>query len=361
MSAAGAPIGYAAYETGGTTGGGLKPALVVTNCDQLTRALATDDNSSVVVIDNIAINCAIAGAMVQTCPLTCDSNTGDSKQIFRVLGSHSDCSAFSIPATTPYVYMNRNETTILVKSNKTLIGRGKTATITGATLYLQAGVSNVIVQNLTLQDVNPSLIEAGDAITIDGANHVWVDHCTFRRISDGFVDVVNTVDTILPRDITISWNHFDGSNEYACSKQHNYTNTIENGTVTFHHNLYDHTLGCSPKVSQTSKTHIFNSYWLNVLYYSIQVADTAQATIQGNDFDTSKKPYYGSDSCLTKSPSCAIEVPTLNQFEGISSTESQDTGGTVSALPYDSTTCPIDDKSVVKAEVLAGAGPTLSL
>jgi|GEM_PF-2470594 len=364
MSAVGAPIGYAAVAGNNlvtTTGGGLRPADYVTNCQDLKSKLEDTSSPRVIVVDQ-PIDCVLPPAKavpVQTCELSCDSTTNDpNRTIHRVLPTGAtDCSSVSGGSSTTPLVSNyfRNETLINVVSNKTLLGQGINATISGATLYIK-GQSNVIIQNLSLGEVNPSLLEAGDAITIDGSNHIWVDHCKFSYVSDGFVDAINTSNYI-----TISWNHFDGGNGDACAGQHNYTNTIEGTTVTFHHNFYDHTLGCSPKVTKSSKAHIFNNYWLNVLYYSIQVATQTQALIQGNDFNTSKKPYYGSSSCLTDSTPCAISVPTPNQFEGISSTETQDTGGTVDPLPYDPSTCPIDAVGIVKAEVLAGAGATLPL
>ena len=381
MSAAGAPIGYAAVGGNGpTTGGATQPAVYVTTCDQLQAELETPDSLKVVVIGDTTIDCAgmpidcaaNAAGCVRTCILPCDSTTGDAtRSTYRFLDSAAtDCSYLKSSSSayteaTPIKLMPRNDTLINVQSNKTLIGLGPNSAISGGRLYLASIVSNVIIQNLNIINVNPQILELGDAITIDGANHVWVDHCNFKDVSDGFVDAPNGASYV-----TLSWNHFNGNNTYACAGQHNYANTIEGSTITFHHNYYERTLGCSPKVSKANaEVHLFNNYWQNVLYYSIQVANGAQAILQSNYFKDSNRPYYGNSSCLQNTPTCGISVPTAtpNLFEGISNdaTENKDTGGVaITPLPYTLTTTQLEtDASVIPAEVsnpITGAGPTLS-
>jgi len=360
MSAIGTPIGYATVPTGdiqSTTGGGVQPADFVATCSEL-KAMLEDTNPRVVVVTS-PIDCHLSTPVATpTCEHACDDATNDtSRKTYRVLPSDAaDCSAIGGATTDPIVQKTRNETVINVSSNKTLLGEGSGNSVVGATLYI-SGQSNVIIQNLTLGDINPNLLEAGDAITLDASDHVWVDHCTFSRISDGFVDAIKG-----SRSITISWNRFDGANPDSCAGQHNYANTIEDVSVTFFGNFYDHTLGCSPKLSQGSKAHLFNNYWLNVLYYSIQVASESQALIQGNDFEESQQPYYASDSCFGDATPCGISAPadTPNVFEGISATENHEVGGTVAALPYDASTYQMQLASAAKSAVIATAGATLN-
>jgi pectate lyase len=358
-SAVGAPIGYAAVPGNNlltTTGGGQLTPTYATSCSDLQTLLAMDDTPRVVVIDNRTIDCTNP-MTVSACILPCDSSTGDTRNYYRVL-TGADCSSSGGTATTTTTTKTQNSTTIFVQSNKTLLGTGTTSGISAADLYLQSTVSNVIIQNLSLTNVNPDLAQDGDAVTIDGAHHVWVDHCYFNLIGDGFVDAINSAS-----NITLSWNHFDGRNPNACGYQHNYTHTIENATVTFHHNFYDHTLAFSPKVTlPAGKAHIFNNYWLNVLYYSIGVDKGAQALIERNDFDSSERPYWGLNGCLGKNNCAMGDSGGSNQFENIppGSAQTKDTGGILTALPYQLTPSQIDDVSVVKAEVTQGAGPTLS-
>jgi pectate lyase len=364
LRAVGDPIGFAALGSGGTTGGGLRVPDVPSDCTGLKTLL--EDAASRVILVKGKFDCTTSATTVPTCELSCDSSTGDTtRTVHRAVDSTvTSCSGIDgATATTPLVAnQTRNEQQIGVHSNKTLLGTGSASIISGATFYLGPTISNVIIQNLVLNNVNSTLAEAGDAITIDGAHHVWVDHCAFSLISDGFIDTPSSSATTSATNITVSWNHFDGNNPASCSGQHNYANTIENALVTFHHNFWDTTLGTSPKITKTSaKVHLFNNYWLNVMYYSIGVDKLAEALIENNDFNNSNRPYWGMNTCIDKA-NCAISDSSgSNIFEGISSdtAESKNTGGTLQGLP--AYTTQLDAASNVKARVTQGAGPTLTV
>ncbi|MCK1594134.1 hypothetical protein IVA87_07300 [Bradyrhizobium sp. 147] len=68
-----------------------------------------------------------------------------------------------------------------IGSNKTVIGVGLSATIKGKGLRLN-GVSNVVIRNLTISDINQGVIFAGDAIAIARADLVRIDHNRFHNI-----------------------------------------------------------------------------------------------------------------------------------------------------------------------------------
>lgn len=355
ISASGSVVGYAATTSDGlttTTGGGTRVPQVAATCAELATLLQGDDPRVVLIESDV--DCRKSQPeTVRTCELRCDSSLGN-QTIYRYLAADAaDCSG--VPngsADSPIVAKPRDETTVYVGSNKTLLGITG-AHIWGANLYLKDS-SNVIIQNLYLGEINPALSEAGDAITIDGSHHVWVDHCQFWNVSDGFVDAINGA-----KAVTVSWNRFQGMNASACGGQHNFASTADGSQVTYHHNFFDRTLGCSPKIVRGSRAHLFNNTWSNVLYYSIQVASSAQALIEANEFDDSKKPFYASDSCFTDSTPCAIRAPSEfpNLFVGISQNESQDTGGTVDPLPYDRSTYQVEGAAAAKASVIASSGP----
>ena len=69
-----------------------------------------------------------------------------------------------------------------VASNKTLLGVGASASITGVELSLN-DVSNVIIRNLTMSG-------ARDTIALRGSHHVWVDHCDLSACDDGLLDIL---------------------------------------------------------------------------------------------------------------------------------------------------------------------------
>ena len=73
-------------------------------------------------------------------------------------------------------------TELRVASNKTIIGVGTSGHIVGGGFFLGVGVSNVIIRNLTIRDTLMPDDDPGDdaydydAIQMDTANRIWIDH-----------------------------------------------------------------------------------------------------------------------------------------------------------------------------------------
>ncbi len=72
---------------------------------------------------------------------------------------------------------------IEIASNKTLLGVGSSAAISGAELSM-SGESNIIIRNLTIRD-------ARDGIAMRRTHHVWVDHCDLSECGDGLLDITS--------------------------------------------------------------------------------------------------------------------------------------------------------------------------
>jgi len=116
-------------------------------------------------------------------------------------------------ATFDVTYDAAGVNPLLVGSNKTLVGVGSEARLRGKGLTIRGGVSNVIVRNITLTDLNPQLVWGGDAITIDDADRVWIDHNRISLVGrqmlvTGFGKASH---------VTVSWNELDGRTPYAAS------------------------------------------------------------------------------------------------------------------------------------------------
>ena len=80
-------------------------------------------------------------------------------------------------ASEPYEWDTAGVTGIYVHSNKTLIGVGSNGVLLGKGLRM-VDVSNVIVQNIMITDLNPKLVWGGDAFTLSGTSRIWIDHVT---------------------------------------------------------------------------------------------------------------------------------------------------------------------------------------
>jgi pectate lyase len=123
-----------------------------------------------------------------------------------------------------------------VGSNKSLIGVGKGAWITGAGLTI-INVSNVVVRNFGIR-----AIAGNDGITIQNSTRVWIDHNEFTTGNfpaagpdafDGQCDIVRASDWI-----TISWNSFHDHWKSSLVGNNDQFRDIDFGHlhITYHHN-----------------------------------------------------------------------------------------------------------------------------
>jgi pectate lyase len=173
-----------------------------------------------------------------------------------------------------------------VPSHTTLIGVGNDARLVHGTLMLDR-VDNVIVRNLHFADAydyfpawDPNDNASGewnsdyDNLSLRGATHVWVDHCTFddgerpdqgepvalgRRMQrhDGLLDITRQSD-----HVTVSWNQF---------RRHDKTMLIggsdghrdDSGRlrVSLHHNLWEQVMERTPRV-RYGQVHLVNNLFV---------------------------------------------------------------------------------------------------
>ncbi len=205
---------------------------------------------------------------------------------------------------------------VRVPSNTSLIGVGAHAHIIHGMLLLDK-VDNVIVRNIHFADAydyfpewDPKDNAHGewnseyDTVSLRGATHVWVDHCTFsdgnrpdptaqvalgRRMQhhDGLLDI-----TQQSNYVTVSYNHF---------KDHDKTNLVGSSDsqkldegklkVSFHHNLWENTKERSPRV-RYGQVHLYNNLYVadtSAVYphgYSIGVGFNSRIYAQNNVWET---------------------------------------------------------------------------
>ncbi|WP_158078629.1 RICIN domain-containing protein [Microbulbifer mangrovi] len=301
---------------GGTTGGGSASPVTVNSCSELASAVS-GSGAKVIQISNSTIDCRVSGNYREACPIDC----GDGKMYHRVpVGSQSCTELGSSNNNTETVAVR--DTRINVGSNTTIVGLGANSRVLGGSFNL-GDASNVILRNFTIEDINPGLVEAGDAVTLSGSSNIWVDHMRTNLISDGHVDINSS------QNVTLSWNHFMGYNPQVCGNQHHYTNGVGESQVTFHHNFWDTNSGRNPRLSGSStNAHIYNNYWLDITYFSINTSDGAQAKVEGNYFANSSRPHWNESGYMDANIAS-------NRYTGRSATDSErDTGDSVFAVPY---------------------------
>ena len=263
-----APIGFAA----GTTGGGSLAAVVAGTTDDLVSAVKSDD-PKVVVVPEGSLDVRRTGSDVtktEACPTACPDSDMLTENL---LPDDQTCPIDTVAAI-------RDERRIKIGSNTTLVGLGRGSALLGGSLDVGSS-KNVIIRNFVLYGVNPRLIEAGDGISIDGADGVWVDHSTFWRISDGFIDA-----TTGSKRLTFSWLRNEGDNPDACQGSHPRSNQLTNTIATIHHTLWTHVNGRAPVATQSgSQAHLFNNVVSEDVGYAVGSACGAQVLVEGSVFE----------------------------------------------------------------------------
>jgi len=190
----------------------------------------------------------------------------------------------------PYVIMVSGtisfDDMITVVANKSIIGVGSTAHITGGGLQLGSTTrpgNNVIIRNIRFTDASD------DSVSVtNSAHHVWIDHCDFSAGFDGLLDVKRQSDFV-----TVSWNHFhDHSKTLLLGHSDTYTADIGHLRVTYHHNFFDGTEQRHPRARFGEPVHVFNNYYLNNGLYGVASTENAGLVVEGNYFSGVAFPIY---------------------------------------------------------------------
>ncbi|QWQ29139.1 pectate lyase [Bacillus sp. JNUCC-22] len=173
-----------------------------------------------------------------------------------------------------------------IPSNTTIIGSGSNAKVTGGNFNIKNGVDNVIIRNIEFQDAydyfpqwDPTDGSSGnwnseyDNITINGATHIWIDHCTFNDGSnpdsgfpyyygrkyqhhDGQTDIANGANYI-----TLSYNKYhDHDKGSVIGNSDSKTSDEGKLKVTIHHNYYQNIVQRAPRV-RYGQVHIYNNFY----------------------------------------------------------------------------------------------------
>lgn len=251
-------VGWAT-QNGGTTGGGNKTPLVVTNASDLTAQLK-----------------------------------GSDAKVIHLKGSVQG--SFS------------------VGSNKTLIG------VCGAQIKGHIGLSgsaNVIIRNLKLVGNNcsdsPQDCSGGaDAMTLGGgAKNIWVDHLDISDGSDGNLDITQGSDFV-----TVSWTKFSYSTKRsdpdAGASGHRFSNLIGSSdtepadvghlNVTYHHCWWAQNVDQRMPRTRRGQIHVFNNlYTASGNSYCTNAGQDAKLLVQNNVYAGVNNPLQVANNGTLKS------------------------------------------------------------
>lgn len=327
------PEGFGA----GTTGGSGASPTIVDRWDQLQAAAADSSGPSVILLADGDHDFRDVPRLQSTCPTTCTSDA--TKALYTVITSTTNCA--QAPVDRP-----RDDRTLMLGSNKTLVGLGRGASIRGVTL--EAGSShNIIVRNVALYDVNPELVGAGDAFSLTTPSQVWIDHCTTKWISDGLTDIRANAE-----NVTLSWMHYDGATPYACDLHHSRASDASSASVTYHHCFFDHVETHTPRVDGApARVHLYDNLISDNPGYAVGSYCGAQVLMEANTF-RNVMTFTERAPCPDQTMPGLIQAPpSSNDYSGVGSH-----GGGDGTEPHDATFAP---SYVYHADVAAAAAPVV--
>ncbi|MFI2633837.1 pectinesterase family protein [Streptomyces collinus] len=261
-------------------------------------------------------------------------------------------------ATQPYVIvvagtiaMNPVGKEIKVQSDKTIVGRGTAGHIVGGGFFLGQGVHNVIIRNLTIRDAYQGIWNDKDhdfdAIQMDGAHHVWIDHNDLRHMADGLIDVRKD-----STNVTVSWNKLSDNNKTFGI---GWTENVKTD-ITIHHNWLRETEQRNPSTDNAAHAHLYNNFLEDAPGTAIKSA-YGNYSRGGTKMVLENSLFQGVKNPVIKDSGAAV-VQRGNSFSGTSGRN--ESGGSA----FDPTTYypySLDKAADLPSILKAGAGPRASI
>jgi pectate lyase len=180
---------------------------------------------------------------------------------------------------------------ITVTSNKTIVGVGSSAKLTGIGLSVK-GQHNVIIQNLTISKVTASS-GTGDSIHVEKSDHIWIDHNDLssdmshgKDYYDGQVDLTHAADYV-----TVSWNRIHDHYKISLVGHSDSNGSEDTGHlhVTYHHNYFYNFNSRTPSL-RFGTGHVYDNYFSNSALTAVHSRENAQMLVQNNVFRNCPTP-----------------------------------------------------------------------
>jgi len=280
------PQGFGSAVTGGAGG----TTVTVKTAADLVAAVAGNAPKIIQISGTIDFSgregmTSASGCYVAQC------SSGSSEYILGQLGACDGKPTFNVS------FDSAGATPLAIGSNKTLLGIGANATIKGKGLVFNSGVSNVIVRNLNITNINPQVVWGGDALTFAGAQKIWIDHNHISLIGRQFIVSHNGTNT----GITLSYNDFDGNTPYSatCNGSHYYVMLIlgSGDEITAQGNWIHNTSGRAPHAGGATgaavNMHFVNEYFMAVPGHASDASTGANLLFEGTYFQNVTTPFMG--------------------------------------------------------------------
>ncbi|KAF2644004.1 pectin lyase A precursor [Massarina eburnea CBS 473.64] len=298
-----AVVGSAEGFASGTTGGGSAACATPSSVAQLTTWL-TDSTARCIVLDKEYSYLTTEGTTTETGCRPASNTCGSSGQDAINHASWCDNGNAGTGSTSISVtYDTAGTSGIVMGSNKSLIGVGSKGVIRGKGLRIANGAKNIIIQNIHITELNPQYIWGGDAIAVDGADQVWIDHCKFSLIGRQMF----VAGTGASNRVTLSYNEFDGATSWSatCDNRHYWAIYLTGSSdlITMKGNYVHHTSGRSPKIGGNSLVHAVNNYFYSNSGHAFDNGAGGMVVAEGNVFQNVDTPLLENLGSFFGSPS----------------------------------------------------------
>jgi pectate lyase len=251
-------------------------------------------------------------------------------------------------ANTPFIIFVSGQIQVddmvTVVANKSIIGLGSNAGITGGGLQLGTTTrpgNNVIIRNLSFRNADDDSVSVHNA-----SHHVWIDHNEFWPAFDGSVDIKRR-----STFVTVSWNWFHGTDKsMLLGHSDTFTQDIGFLKVTYHHNYFDGSNQRHPRVRFGDPVHVYNNYYRNVGLAGVVSVENAGVLVEGNFFQNVPFPCHSASGFADSAPGRLVQRNNIFAGSGVC-----ETGGTV-GNPGSFYSYTVDNPSTVPQIVPAGVG-----
>lgn len=236
-------------------------------------------------------------------------------------------------------------------SNLTIVGVGSAGKFDG--LGFKITGTNTIIQNLTITKVL-----GRDAIEINNAKYIMVDHCTLfnepivanpsEELKDKYDELISAKNNA--EYIIISWNHFYNSYKTILVGSNDDADALPDRKMIMHHNYFQN---CNSRLPlyRGGHAHIYNNYYKDILSDAINCRTGSKLRIENNYFENVKKAIgYWHDT--GNNPSGQWQV-SGNRYVNVETDKPETSTCTIDFGNYTYTLDPVDS---VPGIVTAGAG-----
>ncbi|KAJ4419807.1 hypothetical protein N0V82_004742 [Gnomoniopsis sp. IMI 355080] len=268
----GTPMGFAAAATGG---GDVDP-VYPTTIDELKTYLTSADPQVIVIDGTFNFQGSEGSTVEQACnSYSCTPEEGG-QALLNTLDGCGDYALYDVTVDTAAMEG------INVASDKTLVGTNN-AVLYGKGLRF-VGVSNIIIQNVAITNLNPQYVWGGDALTFADCSLIWIDHVATSYLGRQHYAFGQNPDA----SITVSNSYLNGytSNSATCDN-HTYWAMEMVGTddtITWYKNHVYYTSGRTPALSGSTLFHAVNNIWEDNSGHLLEGTDDGRGLYEGNYF-----------------------------------------------------------------------------